>query len=230
MVLMTENMIVAPGSCFSELAKSSWNALKGKWGITIGSLFIAFCILAAAQYIPVLGLFSGILLFPLTVGTTLLLLRVVRDEQPLDIGTIFQPFDQYLRYIWAYIRIFIFCLLWTLLLIIPGIIAGIRYSMTIYIMLDDPQCSVKDAMTESSAIMYGHKWQFFGYSILLSLIFFFGILCTLGIGLFWLAPWAGSFMASFYESIRRRPAVPDDLPEIETALESESPRNDSPAE
>ena len=230
MVLMTESRIVAPGSCFSELAKNSWKALNGKWGITIGSLFIAFCILAAAQHIPILGLFSGILLFPLNVGTLLLMLRVVRDEQPLDIGIIFQPFNQYLRYIWAYIRIFIFCLLWTLLLIIPGIIAGIRYSMTIYIMLDDPQCSVKDAMTESSAIMYGHKWQFFGYSILLSLIIFFGILCTLGIGLFWIAPWAGSFMASFYESIRRGPAMPDDLPELETAPESESLHDEAPAE
>ena len=230
MVIVSEQMVNAQGSCFSELAKNSWKALKGKWGITIGTLFIAFCIQAAAQYIPVIGLFSGILLFPLNVGTLLLMLRVVRDEQPLDIGTIFQPFDQYLRYIWAYIRLFIFCLLWTLLLIIPGIIAGIRYSMTIYIMLDDPQCSVKDAMTESSAIMYGHKWQFFGYSILLSLIFFFGILCTLGIGLFWLAPWAGSFMASFYESIRRRPVLLDELPELETVPESEPPRDDPQAD
>ena len=222
---MSEQMVVAPGSSFSELAKNSWLALKGKWGVTIGTLFVAFCIQAAAQYIPVLGLFSGILLFPLNVGTLLLMLRVVRDEQPLDIGTIFQPFDQYLRYIWAYIRLFIFCLLWTLLLIIPGIIAGIRYSMTIYIMLDDPQCSAKDAMTESIAIMYGHKWQFFGYTLLFSLISFVGVLCTLGIGLFWLIPWAGSFMASFYESVRRRPEMPADAAP-EAVPESEPPRDD----
>jgi uncharacterized membrane protein len=227
---MTEEMIIAQGSCFSELAKSSWNALKGKWGVTIGTLFIAFCIQAAANYIPVVGLFSGILLFPLTVGCSLFMLRVVRDEQPLDIGTIFQPFDHYLRYIWAYIRIFIFCLLWTLLLIIPGIIAGIRYSMTIFIMLDDPQCSAKDAMTESIVIMYGHKWQFFGYSLLFSLIFFLGTLCTLGIGLFWLIPWSGSFMASFYESVRRRPVVLDELPELEPVPESEPPRDDPQAD
>lgn len=229
MVIVSEQMVIAQGSGFSELAKNSWLALKGKWGITIGTLFIAFCIQAAAQYIPVLGLFSGILLFPLTVGCSLFMLRVVRNEPQLDIGIIFQPFDQYLRYIWAYIRIFIFCFLWTLLLIIPGIIAGIRYSMTVYIMLDNPQCSAKDAMTESIAIMYGHKWQFFGYSLLFSLIIFLGTLCTLGIGLFWLIPWAGSFMASFYESIRRRPEMPADA-DPEAVPESEPPRDDPQAD
>ena len=210
---MSEQMVIAQGSTFSELAKNSWNALKGKWGITIGSLFIAVCIQAAAQYIPVLGLFSGWLLFPLTAGCMLFMLRVIRNEQPLEVGIIFNPFSQYLRYVWANIRMGIFIFLWMLLLIIPGIIAGIRYSMTVYIMLDNPQYTAKEAMTESSAVMYGHKWQFFGYSLLFSLIFFFGTLCTLGIGLFWLIPWSASFMASFYDSVRRPATVISDDPE-----------------
>lgn len=218
---MSEQVVIAQGSCFSELAKSSWNALKGKWGITIGSLFIAVCIQAAAQYIPVLGWFSGWLLFPLTAGCMLFMLRVIRNEQPLEVGIIFNPFSQYLRYVWANIRMGIFIFLWTLLLIIPGIIAGIRYSMTVYIMLDDPQCSAKDAMTESSAIMYGHKWQFFGYSLLFSLIFFLGALCTLGIGLFWLIPWSASFMASFYDSVRRPATVISDDPAQDPATDAE---------
>lgn len=203
---MNEQMVIAQGSSFSELAKSSWNALKGKWGITIGALFIAVCIQTAAQYIPVAGWFSGWLLFPLTAGCMLFMLRVIRNEQPLEVGIIFDPFSQYWRYVWVNLRMLIFVILWTLLLVVPGIIAGIRYSMTVYIMLDNPECSAKIAMTESSAIMYGHKWQFFGYSLLFCLILFFGTLCTLGIGLFWLIPWSASFTASFYESVRR-PAI-----------------------
>ena len=76
--------------------------------------------------------------------------------------------------------------------------------------------------------MYGHKWQFFGYSLLFSLISFFGVLCTLGIGLFWLIPWAGSFMASFYESVRRRPEMPADAAP-EAVSGSEPPRDDPQA-
>ena len=193
--------------CFSSLAKSSWKALSGKWGITIGTFLIALFIQAAANYVPVLGAFSGLLLFPLTAGVTLFMLRVVRNEQPLDIGLIFNPFNQYWRFVWGNLRMFIFTFLWTLLLIIPGIIAGIRYSMTIYIMLDKPEYTAKEAMTESIQIMYGHKLQFFGYSLLFCLIMFFGTILTFGIGLFWLIPWSASFMASFYDSIRIRPAL-----------------------
>ena len=71
--------------CFSSLAKNSWQALSGKWGITIGTFLIAVSIQTAANYVPVLGAFSGWLLFPLTAGVTLFMLRVVRIEQPLDI-------------------------------------------------------------------------------------------------------------------------------------------------
>ena len=203
--------------CFSSLAKSSWHALSGKWGITVGTFLIALLIQAAANYVPVLGAFSGVLLFPLTAGVMLFMLRVVRNEQPLDIGLIFNPFSQYWRFVWGNLRMGIFTLLWTLLLIIPGIIAGIRYSMTIYIMLDKPEYTAKEAMTESIQIMKGHKMQLFGYSLLFCLIMFFGTILTLGIGLIWLIPWSASFMASFYDSIRIRPAL---LPEADITPEN----------
>ena len=206
--------------CFSSLAKNSWQALSGKWGITIGIFLIAVSIQTAANYVPVLGAFSGWLLFPLTAGVTLFMLRVVRNEQPLDIGLIFDPFNQYWRFVWGNLRMGIFTFLWTLLLIIPGIIAGIRYSMTVYIMLDKPDCTAKEAMTESIQIMYGHKLQFFGYSLLFGLIVFSGAILTLGIGLIWLIPWSAAFTASFYDSIRIRPKL---LPE-----ETEIPAADQP--
>ena len=209
---MSERTIISQGSCFSELAKKSWNALKGKWGITIGTFFVAVFIQTAASYVPVVGPFSGWFLFPLTAGCMLFMLRLLRCEKPLETGVIFEPFNQYWRYVWANLRMNIFIFLWMLLLIIPGIIAGLRYSMTIYIMLDNPRYTAREAMTESCAVMYGHKWQFFGYSLLLSLIIFFGTICTLGIGLFWLIPWSAGFMASFYESVRRPAATVSDDP------------------
>ena len=71
-------------------------------------------------------------------------------------------------------------------------------------MLDHPEYSVKEAMAESSAIMYGHKLQMFGYGVLIGLIVISGILLTLGIGAFWLLPWTGTFIAAFYDSICRK--------------------------
>ena len=102
------------------------------------------------------------------------------------------------------VPLLIFCGVLVPFLWIPAVVAGLRYSMTLYLMVDHPEYPAKDAMAESDAIMYGHKAQYFGYSLLIGLIFFPVTLLTLGIGLFWLIPWAGVFTASFYESIRRR--------------------------
>ena len=42
--------------------------------------------------------------------------------------------------------------------------------MTYYLLLDHPDYTVKQAMTESCEITYGYKWRLFGYGLLLSLI------------------------------------------------------------
>ena len=195
--------VIAAGIPFSELCKISWQSLKGKRCLCFGAgLFVGLMHLGGAM-IPYLGDFAGYLLAPFFAGNILLLLRVIRGEE-LSFDAIFVPSNRYFRFVWASIRMQIFIFLWSLLLIIPGIIAFYRYAMTTFIMLDYPECSVKEAMAESSEIMYGHKLQFMGYSILLGLIVFAGTVCTLGIGLFWLIPWAGAFMAAFYDSIRRQ--------------------------
>ena len=198
--------IISAGSTFSELCKISWTSLKGKRLLAFGVILILIALQSAVSFIPYIGHFSSWLLAPLTAGVALFQLHLVRNEEA-NVGQIFEPFDQYFRFVWANIRIFIFILLWGLLLIVPGIIASYRYSMTILIMLDHPEYSVKKAMAESSAIMYGHKMQMLGYGILLSLFTCTGILLTLGIGAFWLLPWVGTFIAAFYDSIRRKPEL-----------------------
>lgn len=59
-------------------------------------------------------------------------------------------------------------LLWTLLLIIPGIIAALRYSMAYYIMMDNPQLSAFEALNQSKRMMVGFKFELFllGFSYL----------------------------------------------------------------
>ena len=198
--------IISPGSSFSELSKRAWNSLKGKRWFALGISLFCIVIYSAAQNIPKIGWLTGYLLAPLSAGTALFWLKIIRNEQ-LGWNVIFTPFNQYLRFVWANLRILIFTILWGLLLIIPGIIAGYRYSMTFFVMLDNPECSVKEAMAESSKIMYGHKMQLLGYGILLGLITLGATVITLGVALFWLLPWLGTFYAAFYDSIRRQPEI-----------------------
>lgn len=213
---MSSCEIVSPGSSFSGLAKQAWNSLKGKRLISIGVFFIMIVIQCFVSYIPVVQWFAGLLLAPMNAGLLLFFLHVIRRDSDPEIANLFEPFSSYWHFVWGYLRVGIFVFLWTLLLIVPGIIAGFRYSMTFYVMLDDPRLTVKEAMAESSAIMYGHKLQLFGYGLLIALIFPAVIFCTFGIGLFWLIPWSAAFNAAFYDSIRRRGTEPAILPEAGT--------------
>lgn len=198
-----EQQILSPGSTFADLSKKAWHDLSGKWGWCILAGIIAIVILTAARVIPFLGFVSDILLFPLTIGIILLYLRVARNET-IGLEVIFEPFSQYGRMVLGGIAVGALIALGYLLLIIPGIIFSLWFSMTFYVMLDNPQYTVTEAMKESRAIMYGHKLAMFLYMIVWSLLFMAVTVCTLGIGLFWLFPWMGTFWANFYLSIKRQ--------------------------
>ena len=76
-----------------------------------------------------------------------------------------------------------FIFLWSLLFLIPGIIASYRYSQAVFCLLDDPEISPMEALRRSTRMMQGHKMELF--SVQLS---FFGwmllqVLVTNGIGL-----------------------------------------------
>jgi uncharacterized membrane protein len=55
----------------------------------------------------------------------------------------------------------IFTFLWTLLFIIPGIIAFYRYRLAFYILIDNPDIGPLEAINISKALMDGNKGKLF---------------------------------------------------------------------
>ena len=111
-------------------------------------------------------------------------------------------FGNYFKNVAAYLLMCLFIFLWTLLLIIPGIIKALAYSMTPFILKDFPELSVNQAINLSQKMMKGHK---FDYSWLgLSFIgwILLGLL-TLGIGYIWLIPYMYTSYAAFYEEVKK---------------------------
>ena len=97
----------------------------------------------------------------------------------------------------------IFIFLWTLLLIVPGIIMSYAYAMTPYIMKDNPEMGAMECIKKSKAMMNGYKWKLF----LLDLGFIGWILLaciTFGIYGLWLTPWMQTSRAKFYEELKVR--------------------------
>ena len=135
-----------------------------------------------------------------TYGWQLFTLRASREEETGGAETLFSCFQQFWRFLLAQLLMNLFITLWSLLFVIPGIVAAFAYSQTIFIMLDNPQISPLEAIGASKQLMRGHKFEYFtlqlsflGWAYLS--IFTFGLL---GI---WLNPYMQVTMANYYNAL-----------------------------
>lgn len=93
------------------------------------------------------------------------------------------------------------CFLWALLLLVPGIMASYSYAMAEYLMAENPDISIGDAMEESKRMMYGHRWELF--VLQLSFIGWEILGClTLGIGLLFVTPYVHATEAAFFLNLK----------------------------
>ena len=131
----------------------------------------------------------------------------LHDGDKAKVETIFSGFGRvFWRALLVHVVRDIIVFLWSLLFVIPGIIAAYRYSMIDYIMAENPNMSVMDVLRESKRMMKGNKWRLFclqfsfiGWAILAQLSF--------GIGYLWLHPYVGQAEAAFYHEVSGRAAI-----------------------
>ncbi len=122
------------------------------------------------------------------------------DGKPLAFKTLFSHFFQFANGFCLRLLTDIFTALWTLLFIIPGLVASYRYAMAPFIQAEHPEYSALDCIRASKEMMKGHKlelfcldWSFFGW-ILLSVL-------TLGIGTLFLQPYTSAARTAFYRQL-----------------------------
>ncbi len=145
------------------------------------------------------GLVAGILAGPIVLGFKNLALRGA-DHQTLSIGDGFYGFKKFGRAFLWFLLVAIYLTLWSLLFIIPGIIKSFSYAMTPFILIDHPEMSVNQAITESRRIMNGHKRELFLLGLSFIGWWLLGFL-TCGVLYLWLTPYMGITNAAFYRSL-----------------------------
>jgi uncharacterized membrane protein len=186
----------------SELRAMAREQLRGNWGKAILANVILLISSAVCGIIPVVGVFISIILTgPLTAGLYWFFLKLRRNENPA-VTTVFDGFNRFGTAIALVLLQGIFTFLWSLLLIIPGIIAALSYSMAFFIMMDDPAVTAMDAIGRSKEMMQGNKWKFF----LLGLSFIGWALLTIltfGVGMLWLGPYMYASYANFYDELKQ---------------------------
>lgn len=198
----------------AEMKQKAKEQLKGNLGMIILCAVVYGAISVVCGMIPGLGWIAAFVVMPpLMIGLMLILLDVVAGKKP-EVGTMFTPFNTcFGSSIVANLLVGIFTVLWTLLLIIPGIVKSFSYSMTFYILAENPQMTGKEAITESRRIMDGHKMELFVLELSFILWMLLGCI-TFGIALIYVIPYMSLTMTNFYNNIKGQPAVT-----VETTVE-----------
>ena len=93
-------------------------------------------------------------------GFTIFVLNTIRNAGAVY-GNLLDGFGIVGRIILLNLLEGILVFLWSLLLLVPGIIAAYRYSQAIYILLDHPEKSVLECIRESKELMRGRKGELF---------------------------------------------------------------------
>ena len=216
----------------SELRAIARKNLEGTWGISVGVALVAAILggsltgigsnvnfnLNAEQIRNLPPIFWTILL-PLASAAGLLSLAALilggvvelgyarfllkqHDKKELQFSDLFSQFDRFgTGFAQKFLRILL-TMLWTLLFIIPGIVKGLSYAMTPFILEEHPEMTASQAIKASMELMNGHKMELFilgltfiGWSLLACL--------TMGIGFLFLNPYMNAAYAAFYRSISR---------------------------
>ncbi len=189
------------------LKKSAKDRLKGKWGTAVLITLIYFLIngaFSALGNIKETGFFFGLasifISAPLTLGMAVAFIVLVKSDS-LVFENLFSGFKCYPKSLGMYLWTALWIVLWALLFIVPGIVKAIAYSQVFFIIADNPDVRVRDAMKISMRMTNGRKADLFmlGLSFLgwalLSIL-------TLCIGFLWLVPYCQTTMANTYLKLR----------------------------
>ena len=145
------------------------------------------------------------------VGFTIFLLNTIRSASPCA-GNLLDGFGIAGRVLLLYLLEGIFIFLWSLLFVVPGIVASYSYRQAIYILIDHPEMSVMECIRESKRMMNGRKAELFVLDLsfigwqLLTMLTIIGWAVQI-----WTVPYFGMTYALYYERLCGR-VYPDVMP------------------
>ena len=214
---------------YSDIRARARENLRGHWGVSVAAAFVAMIFGAllvnsgnsvelierigehtdapriTALLSVLISAASAISIAHLVLGGVVQLgyskfLLAQHDGGEYQVKDLFSQFDRFSVGFLQMLLRNLFVALWSLLLIVPGIIKSYSYAMTPFILADHPELTANQAIRRSMELMDGHKGELF----ILGLTFLgWDILnvFTLGIGSFWLNPYMNAAYGAFYREL-----------------------------
>lgn len=202
----------------AELKMAAKQQIKGKIGILFVITLVIAVISGIASFvlglIPVVGsLAASIIVTPaFALSVVRIYLNVVKGNAP-ELNDAFTGFDDF----WAAFKVTflvgLFTFLWSLLFVIPGIIKGISYSMSMYVLAENKGKPALECIAESKKMTEGHKMELFVLALSFIGWAFVGAI-TFGIAYIWITPYMQATMTNAYNYLKPAP-VEAEAPVVE---------------
>ena len=179
---------------FKEAAKQQ---ISGNIGLFFGMYLVMSLIISASGFTIVGPL---LLTGPFTIGIIIALLNASKGIKP-EFNNLFAGFQFFGKSLALFLLVGLFTFLWSLLLYVPGIIKMYSYSMSFYILAENPEMSALEAINESKRITDGKKMDLF----VMTLSFFWWYMLgsiTCGLGYIYVFPYMSMSFTNAYHAIK----------------------------
>ena len=197
----------------SELKKDALKQLKGNWLTAIMACFIVFFVPVILGIIPFGGIVTFFISGPLAFGSSLFFINFAKGKNP-QFEMLASGFNSFFSNFLLLLIKSIYIFLWSLLLVIPGIVKTYSYYLTYFIKAENPHMSAAEAIDASMKMMQGHKWRLF--CLHFSFIGWFILsMITFGLGTIWLVPYMEVSDANFYLDLKEKTLQEEEVLEAE---------------
>lgn len=186
-----------------EIRQIAWDAYTPAWQTPVLMALVYTVACALLSSIPAIG--WAVTIF-VSIPLGYILLNGMRNfllgrNEEANVNWMWEQFKgNYQRAFYVYGLVTLFTFLWSLLLIVPGIIKSYAYALATYIAADEPETAPRETLRKSEELMMGHKMDLFILDLTFIGWYLLGLLC-LGIGIIFVIPYHYMARAEFYQEL-----------------------------
>ena len=184
-----------------QLMRKARTLLGPHWILAIGVCLANAVMVAAPAELDSYGEIVSLLLAgPLQLGLCFFFLNLVKGKET-RFELLFEGFKPLLTVLLAYAIITALTVIGLILLLVPGIVVALGFSMTYYIIAEDPEISFQTALEQSWKLTDGYKMELLELNLRFIPRYLLGLLCFI-VGVFAVVPWHNTTLTLYYQYLK----------------------------
>ena len=186
-----------------QLMRKARTLLEPHWILSMAVCLVCGLIGALPSELNRYGeIVSFLLAGPLQLGLCFFFLNLIKGKET-RFELLFEGFKPLVTVLLSYAIITVLTLVGMVLLVFPGIVVALGFSMTYYIIAEDPEISFQAALEQSWKLTDGYKMELLELNLRFIPWYLLGVLCLI-VGVLAVIPWYNTTLALYYEDLKER--------------------------